>query len=496
MAHPDRRRVPVHVTEEALRPAVGDPHGTAQPQCEQTRVDLQADVLACTERPADTAEHETHRVDREIETCRDLGAVLVQPLRGDVQLDTAAARIGDGERRFETEERLVLHADLVRALDDDVAGRRGVAAHDALMSDQVAVGVDRWVTAVDRRLRVEERFEHLVVDHDGGERPSTGLGVVGGHRGDRFPDVADDVGREHRLVLADQAVGRLAGNVGGGDHRLHPVDLPGTADVDRADPGVRMRRSQRCPPQTSVGGEVGGELEAPLHLRGAVGPGRRRSDRAVAGAGPRRDRRVDDAHRSVPGPGVTPTGNGDLLHGVDDPSIARTAAHVAGELLTDLGVRRRGRPLEQVVDRHDQPRGAEPALHGARLDEGPLDVGGRTDRRHAFDRDDRLTDRARRHHETRTHQHPVEQHAARPTLALLTGALGAHQPETIPQHVEQALAQPRVGHLPAITVDVEDVVVAVARPGAHAANSLLDARRTNRRARTPTAWRRYSAVER
>ena len=80
-------------------------------------------------------------------------AVLVQPLRGDVQLDAGTAGVGHGQRGLQTEERLVLHADLVRALDHDVADQRLVAAHDPLVADHVAVGMDRRVAAVDRAPR-------------------------------------------------------------------------------------------------------------------------------------------------------------------------------------------------------------------------------------------------------------------------------------------------------------------------------------------------------
>ncbi len=106
-------------------------------------MDLQADVLAGAERPADTAEHEPHPILGQAEACRDLFAVLVQPLRGDVQLDAGAAVVGDCERGLEAEERLVLHAQLVGALHHHVACRGGVATDDPLCSQHVAVGMDR-----------------------------------------------------------------------------------------------------------------------------------------------------------------------------------------------------------------------------------------------------------------------------------------------------------------------------------------------------------------
>ena len=102
------------------------------------------DVLAGAERAADAGERQPHLVLRQRQARGDLAAVLVQPLRGDVQLDAAAAVIGNRQRRLETEERLVLHPDLVRALDDDRPRRRSRSpATIALMADDVAVGMDR-----------------------------------------------------------------------------------------------------------------------------------------------------------------------------------------------------------------------------------------------------------------------------------------------------------------------------------------------------------------
>ncbi len=160
------------VAEEALGAAVGDPHRPSDPQCEQARVDLQADVLAGAECPTDPAEHQPDRFVGQGEAGRDLAAVLVQPLGGDVQLDAVAAGIGDRQSGFEPEEGLILHADLVRRLDDHVAHDGRVTAHDPLVADEVAVRMNRRTAAVDRRFGVEQRLEDLVVDDDRRRAPA------------------------------------------------------------------------------------------------------------------------------------------------------------------------------------------------------------------------------------------------------------------------------------------------------------------------------------
>jgi hypothetical protein len=176
-----------------------------------------------------------------------------------------------------------------------------------------------------------------------------------------------------------------------------------------------------------------------------------------------------------------------MTHRPDGPprrAVSGASAHVAGQLLTDLGVGGRRYPLEEVVRCHDQPRRAEPALHRARIDERLLHIARCVDRGHTLDGHDRLIDDGRCHHQARAHEHVVDEHAARTALALFARSLDAEQPESIAQHVEQALAEPRVGDVASQAVDVQRVVVAVA---AHAATSELDARRTSRRASTPTA---------
>ena len=121
---------------------------------------------------------------------------------------------------------------LVGALDHDVAGGVGIAAHDALVAQHVAVGVDRRVGAGDGGLGVEQRLEHLVRHGDGGQRPPARLGVIGRHHGDRLADVAHVVAGEHRLVGGDQAVRRLARHVGRRQHRGHARDRQRRRRVD------------------------------------------------------------------------------------------------------------------------------------------------------------------------------------------------------------------------------------------------------------------------
>jgi hypothetical protein len=151
VSHPDLGRVAVHMTDEALLAAVREAHRPARAQREQARVDLQTDVFSSAERAADSPERETHLVRGEIETRRDLGAVFVQPLRGDEQLDACTAGIGQRQSRFQPEEGLVLHPQLVRALDDHLADQRLVAGDDALMTEDVAVGwIGGWLPSIAR----------------------------------------------------------------------------------------------------------------------------------------------------------------------------------------------------------------------------------------------------------------------------------------------------------------------------------------------------------
>ena len=99
---------------------------------------LQADVFTRSEGATHTAQCEANLVGCQAEARGDLSTVFVEPLRGDEQLDSAAARVWERQRGFQAEERLVLHAQLVGALDDDIAHQRLVAGDDPLVTDDVA----------------------------------------------------------------------------------------------------------------------------------------------------------------------------------------------------------------------------------------------------------------------------------------------------------------------------------------------------------------------
>ena len=147
------RRVPVHVTRERLLPVVDHLHGAARVQREQRRVDLDRQVLAAAERAADAGEVDPHLLLGQAEARRDLLAVDVQPLRGDVDVD-AALGVRDGEPRLRSEERLILAAELVLAFDDDVALRVGVAVDDPHRAHDVRA---RVVQVVVERVRLAVR---------------------------------------------------------------------------------------------------------------------------------------------------------------------------------------------------------------------------------------------------------------------------------------------------------------------------------------------------
>jgi hypothetical protein len=130
--------MPVHVAVERLLPVVDHLHRTTRAQREHAGVDLHRQVLARPERAADSGQRQPYLLRGQAQARRELVAVDVEPLGGDVEVD--AAVLGRHRQpRLRAEESLVLHADLVLAADHDV-GRRPVRVTlaDRLVPDDVS----------------------------------------------------------------------------------------------------------------------------------------------------------------------------------------------------------------------------------------------------------------------------------------------------------------------------------------------------------------------
>ena len=108
----------------------------------------------------------------------------------------------------------------------------------------------------------------------------------------------------------------------------------------------------------------------------------------------------------------------------DDPLVAGAAAEVPGQALADVLLARLGHAAQQVAGRDEQARGAEPALHGTRLEERRLERVQRPVRAgHAGDGVDAAAVCLRGEHEARARDLPVDRHGAGAALALLAGVL-------------------------------------------------------------------------
>ena len=244
-------------------------------------MDLDRHVLAAAERAADAGEVDTDLLRGEREAGRDLVAVDVDPLRGDVDVDASLA-VGDGEARLGAEERLVLRAHLVDAADRDVALDVGVSVPDHHRANDVgarvlaeavagsgAVGMERLLLG--RQLGVRDGRQLLVGDLDRGGGAAGLLGALGGDDRHRLAVVAHAVDGEHRLVGDLEAVRLRARDVGVGQDGVDAGRGEGGGDVDREDARVRVRAAQRVAPEHARRLEVARERELALRLRHGVG---------------------------------------------------------------------------------------------------------------------------------------------------------------------------------------------------------------------------------
>ncbi len=229
-------------------------------------MDLQRQVLAGPEGAADAGQVEAHLLGAQAQAGDDLAVVHVHPLGGDVEVDSALA-VGDGQARLGAEHRLVLLADLVVALDHDLAPQRLVAVDHFEGAEGLA--------PAGRLLRVGEGLQRLVGDHHRGGGAAGGLPVVGGHHAHRLaPEAHLAVGQDGLvlLLLAEVAEAR---HVGGQQHGVHPRDGQRGGDVDRHDTSPGVGAADGGSPEHAVVMQVGGVGELALQLGDAVGAGER-----------------------------------------------------------------------------------------------------------------------------------------------------------------------------------------------------------------------------
>lgn len=209
----------------------------------------------------------------------------MEPLGGDVEVD-AAVLLGHGEAGLGAEEGLVLHAEGVLALDDDVGplpGRRDVAAHDGLAVHDigvrdvpdvvvVAVLVDQDRVGGGRGGLVGDHGQFAVVHLDLRGGAAGRLRVVGGDDRDGLAVVADlAVGEDGGVPDLQAVVLHLGRQVVVRHDGVHARRGEGLGGVDGDDLGVGDGGAQDLAPEHVLVPHVGGVRELSGDLEGAVG---------------------------------------------------------------------------------------------------------------------------------------------------------------------------------------------------------------------------------
>ena len=231
---------------------------------------LHRQVLARAKRAADAGHCESHLLGRQPKALRELVPVDMQPLRSDVEIDAALA-VRNRETRLRAKRRLVLHTDLVLALDDHVRVRVLVASPDLDPPGDVAVGMQSRCVIRERFLGIAQRFQDLVLHPHRLRRAPGMLGMVGGHQRNRLAPVTHDIHRQHRLV-ADLEPEHLApGHFLVREHRLHAWHRARLAHINGSDACVRVRAAHRRAPQHAFDLQVGRVREIAARFEGGVG---------------------------------------------------------------------------------------------------------------------------------------------------------------------------------------------------------------------------------
>ena len=257
-----------------------------------------------------------------------------------------------------------LHNDVAlgKALLHIAPPQRRLLADVALLARHVGVPVgavlwagDQGGAGLQRVLDGEDRGQHLVVHPDGLRALVGGLLGVGEDHRHRVADVLHPLVAEDGLVLGQDAVDVLAGDVPGGDDNLDPGHPVGGVGVHIEHPGVGVGAVDRLAVHHAGEVVIGVELGPAGQLIRHVPPGDGLADKA-AGLG--------EVQWVVAGGLIPPEDGGGLLHRRDDPGIGAAAAQVQPQGFFDLRLRGVWILIQQPVGGHEQPRSAKAALNG------------------------------------------------------------------------------------------------------------------------------------
>jgi len=243
---------------------------------------MEIDVLPGPEGTADAGGMGPHLVRAKPQARHHLFLVDVDVLAGGEEIDTTVT-VGDRQTGLGPQWRLILHADLVEALDDHRATRPLLATSDPHPPEHLTCGIGDF--------GVDEGLEHLVLHLDRCRGAAGRVLVLGGDNGHGLPPESNDLTGQHGLVgMLETKVGPTR-DLGGRQDGMDPTYGQSRGHFDRDYSCMGMWATCGCAPEHLVGFEVLGVLELALELGDAIGTQRRGPDAA------------DHRRRSSRGPG-------------------------------------------------------------------------------------------------------------------------------------------------------------------------------------------------
>ena len=300
-------RVALGGRKDRLLARVAETDGPGGLPDEEAEEDLDRHVLLPAEAAADVGGDEADARVREAEDVGDV-AVVLDDLGGHAEGDDAVL-VEPAHARLGLDEGVVDERGAVGILHDDVGlpePLRHVAPADPPPGDHVPPRLEQGRVRAQRRLRVEDAGEVLILDVDEPGRLLRRLLGLRGDQGDRLAEVAHHgIGEDLRAGAERPDRRRLAGHVAEEDvvgdvprrhdraharHRLRP------ARVDPEDPSGGPRGPRHPGVEHPRQGEVVRIAEQAVHLVAGVGPRGAGADDPVRG-GPFAGRRGSGSPR-------------------------------------------------------------------------------------------------------------------------------------------------------------------------------------------------------